>query len=38
VAKDQFYSTVYSITLNPICVTQRVSKNVENVEPKLING
>jgi hypothetical protein len=24
-AKDQFYSTVYKITLNPICVAQKAS-------------
>jgi hypothetical protein len=30
-AKDQFYSTVYSITLKPICVAQKVSKTLEKM-------
>jgi hypothetical protein len=30
-AKGQFYSTVYYITLNPICVAQRASTNLMKI-------
>jgi hypothetical protein len=30
-AKDQFYGTVYYITLNPICVAPKVSKNLKKM-------
>jgi hypothetical protein len=29
-AKDQYYSSVYYIALNPICVNQKVSLNEED--------
>jgi hypothetical protein len=35
-AKDQFYFTVYNITLNSNCEAQRVSKNLkQNVEDRV---
>ncbi len=35
-AKDQFYCTVYNITLNPNCKAQGVSKNLKkNVEDRV---
>ncbi len=35
-AKDQLYSTVYYITLNTLCVTQRAYKNLKkNVEDRV---
>jgi hypothetical protein len=36
-AKDQFYSTVYYIYLNQICVAQRASKKCKNVKDRVIS-
>jgi hypothetical protein len=37
-AKDQFYTSVYNITLNTICVIQIVSKNRKNIEEVMIRS
>jgi hypothetical protein len=42
-AKNQLYSSVYNITLNPISVAQRICKKIETMwkiglEDKLIVG
>ncbi len=37
-AKDQFYTSVYYINLNPICVTQKGTKNLKKcggLKPKI---
>jgi hypothetical protein len=34
-AKDQFYSTVYYITLNSNCEAQIVSRNLKSIEDRV---